>query len=250
MRAKYLIVLAAVLLAGLLCADYTQAQLSTGVVIWRHDTNLEVDNAADFDGSSRTADEKIKEWDAQGSGMGLSMTYDLPAILSIFGEVGISQMTVRDEDVVDPNRDVNTLGMDDALYLAVGMRPNGSFPNNDNLFWSVGLTFSMITSDLDEDINVTWEYKEQTLAVDGQIGYMLRGLGIYGGLRFANYSGTLDETDTSNPVGQQVRSTEFDRDGKIDVMVGAMTSGGPVVGLVELGFIGAFTARTGISYKF
>jgi hypothetical protein len=243
---------AVVLIALALCVipHLALAQWHAGVALWKAQATLEVDRAIDFDGSNETFDESLKDWDTEGSGVGLSLAYQFPQIVRVFGEVGLGQSTVRVEDVMDPNRDVNTIAFNDAVYAAVGVRPEGFFPNSERVFWSGGLMFSFMSSDFDEDITTSWEYQETLLSIDGRVGYQFDRIGVYGGLQLANYNGELQETDIANPAGLQVREWELDREQQVDLLLGARANSKMMTGSVELGFVGAMSAKATLSLAF
>ncbi len=251
MRHRVLIALAALGVATICLPAVAQSKgrVSAGPVLWRHDTDLKVERATDFDGSNNTTDQQQKDWDVLGSGAGVRINYDLPRLLSLYGEVGVAQATVRDRDVIDPNQDIGSLGLNDRAYYTVGARLGDDFSNG-KLFWMVGGALNVLSTDLDEDINTTWDYEETNVSVDGRLGTWANRIGVYGGLRFADSSAELRETDRTNPIGQQTRTVEMGRDGSVDFLIGARTRGSDVSGFTELGLVGTFSASAGLSVAF
>ena len=250
MRTKFLPVAVLIAVAGWFFPEPTHAQLDAGVVLWRYTTNLDATRATDFDGSDDTFNVRPKEWDTQGSGVGLRVAYQFPRLASVYGQLGMAQVTVRDEDITDPNLDLNSRGFDEGLSARLGARLGEDLPGNENIFWALGLSFSLFSSEMNEDINTTWDYDATSVMLDGTAGYRIRGVGVYGGLRFVRLDAQLDETDTSNPPGMQFRTIELERESPIDLVLGARTGTMPVTGFVELGVVGSFSATTGLSFTF
>jgi len=249
MSIRFTLLISVVLALGFI-AQPALAQLDAGFMLWKHRTELDVDNAVDFDGTSDTGEERGKNWDTQGSGFGVSASYQFPRILQVFAELGLAQSIVSFEDISDPARDVRTLAMDNSVHVAIGARPQGTLPNNPRVFWSGGVVFSAMNSELARDVQRSWDYDETTLSVDGRIGYLYQNLGFYGGLRFAKYNADLNETDIGNAVGQQLRTVEFSREASTDLLLGVQTNGSTLSGAVEFGFIGSLSARAGITRSF
>ncbi len=227
-----------------------QGRVSAGAVVWGHNTNLEVDLATDFDGSDETATERAKDWDAQGSGMGIRLNYAFPKLVGLFGEVGAAQATVRDRDVQATNQDVTSRGLDTGLYFGFGGRLGTELPEDGNLFWSAGAAFSSVSTSLDEGVDRSWQYDETAFKFDGKVGRWVHSIALYGGTRFVQYSGNLDDTDRTRIPGQQVRTVELKRDGGVDLLVGAQTKGRDISGFAELGLVGTFSATTGLAFQF
>lgn len=234
------------------CALPAQAggQFSAGVVPWSHDTDLEVQNATDFDGSNNTIDEAAKDWDMQGSGMAVRVAYEFPMRVSLYGEVGTSQTTVRDEDVTDPNLDVDSRGLDGGTYYGVGAQIQRDIGSNGKAFWSAGASFSAYSADLSEDVDTSWDYDETAVAVDGKAGWRFNGVGFYGGVRFVDYNADLDETDLSQLPGETFRTTELERDGDLDFLLGFESKGEHFMGFIELAVVGTRSAKAGLSFLF
>ena len=137
-------------------------------MVWSHDTDLEVDRATDFDGSDITADEKAKDWDITGSSIiGVRLTYDMPTLFSFSGELGVARATVRDEDV---DLDLESRGLDEDLYLALGARIERDLAAKENLSWSAGVRFSTFSSDVREDVDTSHDYDETIVTIDGRVG--------------------------------------------------------------------------------
>lgn len=251
MRHLILIALVAVGATAWLPADaWSQGRLSAGAVLWRHDTNLDVERATDFDGTDDTAGQIVKDWDVLGSGAGVRFGYDFPKLAAIYGEVGATQATVRDKDVVDPNQDVGSLGLNDGAYFAVGARIGADFSSTGNLFWAVDGMFSSLSTALDEDVNTSWDYDESRLSVGGRIGVWTKQVGFFSGVRLVTTSADLSETDVTNAPGQQTRTTELGRDGAVDILLGAQTKGSEIAGFTEVGLVGTFSVNAGLTLRF
>ncbi len=222
-----------------------EAGVSAGVVVWSHNTDLDVDSAMDFDGSDRTIDEKAKEWDMSGSSMlGLRVIYDLPKLVSVYGELGTAQTTVRDEDVTDPDRDLTSLGFDDGLYFAIGTQVGADFGNK--AFWSAGVRYSSFSTDFAEDVDVTFDYDETVTTLDGKVGYKM----FCSGLRFVKYDGELSENDVTELPGLTQRRTDLVRDGQTDLLLGVQTKGERINAFAEVSFIGTTSGIAGLSVRF
>jgi len=249
MSARTLIITLLAVAACTLLWGTANAGLEAGAVVWRHDTALEAQSATDFDGSNETAEARSRDWSTQGSGLGLRADYRFPKLVSAFAQIGMVQATVRSENVSDPNLNVNSLGFNDGFAFGLGARIGGIFPRNENVFWSVGGAFSLFSSDLNENVTTTWDYNETSFMFDGTAGYMIRGVGLYGGMRLVNTSAELEETDATNPAGQQTRRTELGRDKPLDLIFGAKMGEGPVSGYLELGAVGSFSAAAGFAFK-
>lgn len=250
MSARSLIIPMLIVVASWILPEATHAQPNAGVVLWRHTTSLEAKSATDFDGSDDTADARSREWDTQGSGFGLRGDYHFPRLTSVYLQIGLAQTTVRDEDLADPNLDLSSLGFDDGFSAGIGARVGDDFPGNKDAFWSVGVAFSFFSSDMNEDINTTWDYNERTVMLDGTAGYTIEGVGLYGGLRLVRIDAELEENDRTNLPSQQVRRTELERDNPLDLLIGARTGSAPVAGFVELGVVGSFSATVGFAFGF
>lgn len=227
-----------------------KGHVNAGVVVWRHATDLAVERATDFDGSDDTADRRANDWDARGSGMGFRLGYQFPELFSIYGEAGATQTTIRDKDVTDIDQDVESRGLDGGYYMTAGARVGDDFSGQGNLFWSVGVVFTTLSTDLDEDIDTHWDYDATSVAVDGRIGTLTRGVGFYGGLSLVTSSGDLDETDRTRAPGEQLRRIQLERDQSLDLIVGAQTQHQNIDGFVQLDFVGTFQAAAGLSLRF
>jgi hypothetical protein len=252
MRHHGLMILAALALAtAVLPTDaWSQGRMHLGAMVWRHDTNLQVDRATDYDGSDITAGQSLRDWDVTGSGLGARLRYDFPRLLSIYGEAGASQATVRDKDVTDPNQDVTTRGLDSGVYLALGLQMGDYFSSTGNMFWKLEGSLSSVSAGLDRDVFRSWDYDETRVAADGKIGTWVRQVGFYGGLRLVHSSAELRETDRTNPPAEQTRLTELGRAGAVDLLVGAQTRGPEITGFTEIGMVGTFSANAGLMIRF
>ncbi len=228
----------------------SRGRVSVGAILWRHGTNLSVERATDFDGSNITTRERAKDWDVLGSGVGARISYELPRVLTLYGEVGTAQATVRDKDVADPNQDVASRGLNDGAYLAVGARLGGDFGGRGDFFWSMGGALSAVSTALEQDINTSWDYDETKVTVDGKVGTWVQRAGFYGGLRLVRSHADLHETDRTNLPGEQTRTTELGRDEAAELLVGAQTRGQDIVGFTELGMVGTFSATAGLTLRF
>jgi len=227
-----------------------QGRLSVGAVTWRHGTNLAVERATDFDGSNITAGERAKDWDVLGSGAGVRVSYEFPRLLTLHGEAGTAQATVRDKDVADPNQDVASRGLNGGAYLVLGARLGGDLGATGNLYWSLGGAFGAVATDLEEDVNTRWDYDETRIAMDGRVGAWVRRVGFYGGLRLVRSQVDLRETDRSNLPWEQTRTTELVRDEAAELLFGAETRGQDIVGFTELAMVGSFSATAGLMLRF
>src|SRR5215831_2915745 len=252
MRRHVLHLIAALGVASCCLPSFAQAkgQMSVGPMLWTYGTNLQVDRATDFDGSNITAQERANDWSVSGAGVGVRLSYDLPRAATLFGEVGTSQATVRDKDITDPAQPVDSRGLDNGAYYGGGVQFGGPFSHTGNGFWSVGGTVSRVSAALDPDITTRWEFDETRLAADGKVGVWAGQLGFYGGVRVVNSDAELRETDRTNPVGQQVRTTELSRKGPVDLLIGAQTHGSGISGFTEVGMVGTLSATAGLSLRF
>jgi len=228
----------------------SEGRVSVGPVLWREDTNLQVTRATNFDGSNDTSDQQEKDWDVLGSGAGVRVGYDFARLFSLHGEVGVTQATVRDKDVVDPNQDIGSLGLNDGVYYSVGARVGDNFSGSGNYFWRIGGALSGLSTALDEDITTSWDYDETRFSFDGRLGVWTRNVGVFGGLRFVQSSADLRETDRSNLPGFQTRKIELEREGNVDFLLGAQTRGPDVAGFAEIGIGGTFSAAAGMTVGF
>jgi len=252
MRHPGLIVLAA--LGVVTCcrpADaWSEGRVSIGAMLWRHETHLKVERATHYDGSDITSGERARDWDVSGSGLGARINYELPRLVTIYGEAGTSQATVSDKDVTDPSQQVESRGLSGGAYFAVGATIGDYFSGTGNLFWSVGGSVASISAGLDRDINRSWDYDETRISGDLKIGTWVQQVGFYGGLRMVQSSSDLRETDRTNLPGEQSRVTELGRDSAVDLLVGAQTRGPEISGFTEIGMVGTFSATAGLTLRF
>ncbi len=253
MRQTSLIVLLAVLCGASVCfpaSAWSQGRVSAGVMVWSHDTNLKVQSATDYDGANITAEQRVKDWDVQGSAAGLRLNYSFPRMVTLYGEGGIAQATVRNKDVTDPQQRVSSIGLDDGSYFALGARLAGDFSGSGNFFWQANGTFGTESASLNQDVTTRWKYDETRFELGGEVGKWIQGVGIYGGLRFVHSNANLDQTDLTNLPGLQTRTTKLGRDGSVDILLGAQTRGPEVKGFAEFGLVGTVSASAGLSYTF
>ena len=251
MRYHGLLVVALALAASALPAiARSEGRVHVGAMLWRDETRMQVKQATDYDGSSITAGERAHDWDATGSGLGASVTYDFPRLLTIYGEAGSSQATVRDKDVADPSQSVTSRGLNNGAYFALGAQLGDYFSGAGNMFWKVGGELSTRSSGLDLDVNRSWDYDETRLSGSVKLGTWIQQIGFYGGLRAVHASADLRETDRTNPPGQQSRLTTLGRDEAVDLLVGAQTRGPEIAGFTEIGMIGTFSANAGLTIRF
>lgn len=242
----------AVMAVAIVCAmpTLTAAQPYVGVTMWRHDTEMKVDFATDWDGSNDTADERGKDWDLKSSGVGVRAGYLFSDIFAVNGDLGVAQATTRSIDVSDADLDMTSRGLDEGLYFSVGASASDSFPGSEQVFWGANLSARWFSSQFDEDVTTTWELDETTLSLAGRVGYLLRGVGVYGGLRFVSDDSDIQITDMSRTPGEQRRSIGIERNGGTDLLIGAEVQGMPVSGFVEVGFLGSFGASTGLAMRY
>lgn len=227
-----------------------QGRVGAGVELFRHDTNLKVESATDYDGSNMTAEQRAKDWDILGSAAGARLSYTFPRLVTLFGEGGIAQATVREKNVADPEQNVASHGLDDGTYLAGGVRVGEDFGSKGNLFWQMGGTVSAVSASLNQDVTTSWNYDETQFQLGGKVGTWVQQVGLYGGLRLVSSNAHLDETDRTRLPGQQTRTTELRRDGSVDLLLGAQTRGPDVTGFAEVGLMGTFSANAGVSVGF
>ena len=226
-----------------------QGGFSAGVVVWTHSADLAVDSATDFDGSDDTFATAARDWDLHSSRFGVRVNYEFEGMFSLYGELGQASATVRDEDVTDPNLDLESRGFNDDMYLALGTRV-GNERNGEGRFWSAGLRYSSLSTDVSPDVDTNFDYDETILTLDGRMGTHVGSVGIYGGLRYAQYTADMDETDLTQLAGQTLRTVELNRDDDFDLLVGIRSNTEKVNGFVQLGFIGSFTANAGMTFRF
>lgn len=236
-------------LSCLPAAAQCKGRLSAGPVLWTHDTDLKVQSATDFDGSNITTEQQRLSWDVLGSGAGARLDYALPRLVSLYGELGVTQATVRDKNLLDPEQNVRSIGLNDGVFYTAGARLGDDFSNG-KLFWGVGAALQGVSTNLDADINTSYRYRETNISLDGRIGTWASRIGVYGGLRFADSNANLRETDRTNPIGQQVRKIDMGRNGSVDLLLGARTRGSDVSGFTELGLLGTLSASAGMTVAF
>jgi len=227
-----------------------EGRVTVGAMVWRHETGLQVDRATDYDGSNDTGGERAKDWDVTGSGLGARVSYEFPRLVTVYGEAGTSQATVRDKEVADPTQSVSSRGLNGGVYFAVGAQIGDYFSSTGNLFWRLGGSLSAISAGLDRDINRSWDYDETRLAAEVKVGTWAQQVGLYGGLRLVGTNADLRETNRTNPPGQQSRLTEFSRSGAVDLVFGAQTRGSEITGFTEIGTVGTFSANAGLTVRF
>src|SRR5262245_43444956 len=228
---------------------WSEGRVYMGPMIWRHDTNLQVEHATDFDGSDITFDEGLKEWDVVGSGVGVRLSYEFPRLLMLYGEAGTSQATVRDKNVIAPSQSVGSLGMNGGAYYLFGLQAGDYFSRTSAMFWRLGVSAGATSTGLDQNVNTSWDYDETRIALEGKLGGWVRQIGLYGGVRLVHASADLRESDRTNPPGFQVRTTELRRDSPVDLLVGAQTRGSEISGFTELGLMGTFSATAGLALR-
>ena len=228
----------------------SEGRISVGAMLWRHGTNLKVERATDYDGSNITSGERARDWDVTGSGLGARVNYEFPRLLTVYGEAGTSQATVRDKDVTDPDQQVDSRGLNSGAYFAVGASVGDYFAGTGNLFWKVGGSLASISAGLDRDVNRSWDYDETRLSGDLKVGTWVQQVGFYGGLRMVQSNADLRETDRTNLPGEQSRVTELARDSAVDLLIGAQTRGPEISGFTEIGMVGTFSATAGLTLRF
>ena len=234
---------------GLPTIAESQGRVNLGAMLWRHGTNLKVERATDFDGSNITGNERSKDWDVLGSGVGVRLSYEFPRIVTLYGEAGTSQATVRDKDVANPNQRVDSRGLNSGAYYGLGAQIGGPISTRGNAFWSMGGMLSAVSTGLDQDVNTSLDYDETKLALDGKVGTWVQQVGVYGGLRLVHSNADLRETDRTNPPGQQIRTMELLRDGAVELLIGAQTRGPTISGFTEIGMVGTFSATAGLTLR-
>lgn len=225
-------------------------RFTAGALLWRHETNLQVERATDFDGSDMTNGERALDWDATGSGLGARLSYEFPRLLTVYGEAGTSQATVRDRDTGDPAQPVSSRGLDSGGYFAVGVSAGDYFGGRGNTFWKLGGSLSSISAGLDRDVFRSWEYDETRISGDFKVGTWAQQIGVYGGVRLVSSNADLRSIDRTNLPGQQVQVTELRRDGPVDLLLGAQTRGNDITGFTEVGMVGTFSAAAGLLMRF
>lgn len=245
---SYIAAMAAIIVCAMPVA--ASAQPHVGVVMWRHDTDMTVTQATDWDGSNDTADQRARDWDFKSSGVGLQAGYMFAEIFAVHGNLGVAQATARAIDLSDADFDMTSRGLDEGLFFDIGASASDHFPASANVFWGANLSARIFSSQFDQDVTTTWELDETTLSVDGRIGYLLNSIGVYGGLRFVSNDTDVQITDVSRTPGQQTRTINFERDRGTDLLVGAEFRGAPLSGFVELGFLGSFSASTGLAVHY
>jgi hypothetical protein len=252
MRHPGVIVLAAlgVAMCGRPAEARGEGRISVGAMLWRHETNLKVEHATDYDGSNITGGERLRDWDVSGSGLGARINYEFPRLVTVYGEAGTSQATVSDKDVTDPSQQVESRGLNGGAYFAVGATIGDYLSGTGNLFWRVGGSVASISAGLDRDVNRSVDYDETRISGDLKIGTWVQQVGFYGGLRMVQSNADLRETDRTNLPGQQSRLTELARDSAVDLLVGAQTRGPEISGFTEIGMIGTFSATAGLTLRF
>jgi hypothetical protein len=228
----------------------SEGRFTVGAMLWRHETNLQVERATDYDGSDITSGERALDWDATGSGLGARLSYEFPKLLTVYGEAGTSQATVRDRDVTDPAQSVSSRGLDSGAYFAAGVSAGDYFSGHRNAFWKLGGSVSSISAGLDRDVLRSWDYDETRISGDFKLGTWVEQVGVYGGVRLVSSNADLRSIDRANLPGQQVRLTELRRDGAVDLLVGAQTRGNEITGFTEVGMIGTFSAAAGLVMRF
>lgn len=252
MRHHHRIALAALIAAAccLPALARSEGRVHVGAMLWRHDTNLQVERASDFDGSDITSDERAKDWDIVGSGVGARLIYEFPRLLTLYGEAGTSQATVRDKDVTAPSQPVDSRGMTGGAYYGVGLQVSDYFSPTGSTFWKLGASLAALSTGLDENVDTSWDYDETRLAFDAKLGSWVHQVGFYGGVRMVHSNADLTESDRTNPPGFQTRTTELRRDGAVDLVLGAQTRGTEIQGFTEIGMIGTFSATAGLTMRF
>jgi len=242
------IALSAILLIGATRAEaQAPARVTAGAIVWTGDTDLKVDSATDWDGTSRTVEESSKAWNTMGSGTGVRIGYDFPRLFSIYGEGGVVQTTVRSRDLANSN--VVSRGMDTGGFYGAGLRV-GADMKGSPMFWSAGADVRRHWADLHEDPDHFWSYDETNFGANGRIGTRLHSVGAYFGLRVGQLTSDLQQTDRTQLPGFQVRDTNLKRDEQMDLLLGAQTGAGSYSGFAELAFVGTTTATAGVSVRF
>lgn len=226
------------------------AQPYVGVTMWRHDTDMKVNRATDWDGSNNTAEERGKDWDLKSSGVGAQAGYLFGEMFTLEGNIGVAQATTRSVNVSDADFDMTSRGLDEGLFLSIGASASADFPGSENMFWGASLAARTFSSEFDQDVSTKWELDETTVSIGGRVGYLVRGVGLYGGLRFVSDDSDIKVTDVSRIPGEQTRSISIERNGGTDLLVGAEVRGLPMTGFVEVGFLGSFGASTGLAMHY
>ena len=252
MRHHGLIVVAALAFAAscLPAAAHGEGRVRVGASVWKDETQLSVENATDFDGSDITAGERARDWDVTGSGVGAKLSYDFPRLLTLYGEAGASQATVRDKDLGDPSLSVTSRGLNSGAYFTLGLQVGDYFSSSGNTFWKLGGEVGTLSAGLDRDVNRSWDYDETRFSGHVKVGTWIQQIGLYGGLRAVHTSADLRTTDRTNLPGQQSRLTTLGRDGAVDLLVGLQTRGPEITGFTEVAMVGTFSANAGMMIRF
>jgi len=240
----------ALVASGLPTVAMSDGRIHVGASLWRDETQLDVESATDYDGSNITNGERARDWDVTGSGLGAKLTYSFPRLVTIYGEAGSSQATVRDKDIGDPSQSVTSRGLNSGAYFVVGAQLGDYFSSNGNAFWRLGAEAGTLSAGLDRDVNRSWDYDETRVSGHLKIGTYVQQIGFYGGLRAVHTNADLRETDRTNPPGEQSRLTTLGRSGAVDLLIGAMTRGPEISGFTEIGLVGTFSANAGLMFRF
>lgn len=222
------------------------AQPQVGVVMWRHDTGLDVDHASDYGGDVVTAELRALDWETRNSGAGARVGYTFD-FLTIRGELGVAQATLRGKNVSSPSRSVEAVGLDEGVYFGLGVEARRHLPGTDHVFWGARGDLRKLSTGLDQATGVHIDYGKTTFSAAGRAGYEFAKVDVYGGLRLTGVSLDLDWTDRNRSVGSRTRTWSFNRGDITDVLVGAEVHAAPVSGFVEVGMIGTFSVTTGVS---
>ena len=249
-----------------------RGQISVGPVVWRQSTDVELAKFLDKGASQpKTDDEFKKEWQIQGSGIGVRLAYHV-SVFSIVGEVGLAQTNRREEfvddsDPTNPITSIDAIALDEDVYYSVGARVEGTSRGGGDMFYSFGVMFRGISSELEEDQRIPefpsgagngndgklWEYEEKGLVIDGRIGVRSGGVGLYGGFRFSDPSFELKEITEKEdilPELTEIKTWEFERESPFSVVLGVEAQSDNFTAFFELGFGGATTATASMMFKF
>ena len=236
----------------------SRGQVSVGPVVWRQQADVELTKFLNNGVSDPTDGDFDKEWQIQGSGIGVRLAYHV-SMFSIVGEVGLAQTGIRDEDVLDSANSVGTESLDENAYFSLGARVEGTSRGDGDMFYSFGVMFRGISSELEKkqfvsgsDDRELLEYEELGLMIDGRIGVRSGDVGLYGGFRFADPSFELKETvtDQDPPFTVTVDEWEFERESPFSVVLGVEAQSDNFTAFFELGFGGATTATASMMFKF
>ena len=223
----------AVAAAFLAHAPGADGAVAVGVRISKVKVELEVDPPAGT-------------WEQRTTAVGIIGDFRINDLLTVFVELGpVSTTVTAMRDGGEDSRAFN-----DCFGYAFGVTAEGELRARAGSFWAAAFRLGGIGSADYANPNGrdSFSYKEFGFAAEGRFGVAAGDTKVYGGVRLSGLDGELEEVRTG--PGARVTTINFDRDGILDLLVGARTDTPETSAFVEMSILGSFGFTAGVAFKF